>query len=359
MDYSKFKENFVEDVKRDLYESGIAAVEISTYRMEKMNETYDAMSVRPEGGSIGVNFRIENYFEAYADGIPYQDVVKKAVLDIDEAVIDMPEFDLKLLGDYEKVKEKLSLEVVSAERNAEILKTVPHKLIEDMAVVYKINLELGQKEGATALVNNFMLEMYGVSADELHRDAERNAAIIKPVILRGIGAMMKSMMSPEEADFFDVQDRGDDEVMYVATVPDKTKGAGVLAYDAFMDFAANRLGGDFFVLPSSVHEILLVKDDGSMSYRELKEMVVEINASEVSPEEQLTDSVYHYDSKNKVFELGEKFEKRRNQELVSGKAEKNSVLKDLKEKQTAVNEKPVEAKEIKNPVSKNRGGKEL
>lgn len=359
MNYSKFKESFIEDVKKELYESGIAAVEITTYQLEKMNEAYEAMSVRPEGGNIGVNFRIENYFNSYGNGIPYKEVVEKAVSDIDEAIIDMPEFDLKLLGDYEKVKEKLSLEVVSAERNAEILKTVPHKLIEDMAVVYKINLELGQKEGATALVNNFMLEMYGISADELHRDAERNAAIIKPVILRGLGAMMKSMMSPEEADFFAVQDHGIDEIVYVATVPDKIKGAGVLAYDTFMDFAANRLGGDFFVLPSSVHEILLVKDDGSQSYGELKKMVVEINASEVTPEDQLTNSVYHYDSKNKVFELGEKFEKRRNQELAAGRAEKNSVLKDLKEKQSAVNEKAVEAKEIKNPVSKNRGGKEL
>lgn len=47
--------------------------------------------------------------------------------------------------------------------------------------------------------------------------------------------------------------------MYVASVPDKISGAGVIAYQHFMNQAAERLGGNFFVLPSSIHEIILVK----------------------------------------------------------------------------------------------------
>ena len=72
--------------------------------------------------------------------------------------------------------------------------------------------------------------------------------------------------------------------MYVASVPNKTAGAGVLAYQEFMDQAAERLGGDFFILPSSIHEVLLVPDDGAKSFHELQAMVREVNATQVSPE---------------------------------------------------------------------------
>ena len=102
----------------------------------------------------------------------------------------------------------------------------------------------------------------------------------------------------------------ENEPLFVATVPDKVQGASVLAYQNFMEQAAERVGGDFYVLPSSIHEILLVRDDGSMNRADLEDMVRTVNATEVQPEDILTDSVYHYDSKDKVFELAEKYEER-------------------------------------------------
>ncbi len=359
MNFQNFKEQFVEDVKRYLYENGKEDVRIEVNQVDKMNQSYEAMTVVPEGSAIGINIPIKDYFKAYEDGIAYHNIVEKISADIVEHIAKMPEIDLTFLRDYEKVKERLSIEVVSAERNAEQLENVPHKLMEDMAVVYRINISLGHAEEGTVLVNNHLLESYGISPEQLHTDAEKNSAIIKPIILKGIGDVMRSMMSPEEAELFGVDELEADEILYVATVPDKIKGAGVLAYDGFMDYATQKLEGDFFVLPSSVHEILLVKDDGSMSYQELQALVKSVNATEVSPEDQLTNSVYHYDSKNKMFELAEKYEMRLNQEIAVGKAERKSLIKNLNEKQAAVNEKAVVSKEIKKPSEKNRGGNEL
>lgn len=62
----------------------------------------------------------------------------------------------------------------------------------------------------------------------------------------------------------------EDEKIYVATVPDKVHGAGVLAYQNFMDQAAERAGGDFFILPSSIHEVLIVPDNGEMGLKDLE-----------------------------------------------------------------------------------------
>lgn len=127
--------------------------------------------------------------------------------------------------------------------------------------------------------------------------------------------------------------------MYVATNEDKVQGAAVMFYPDFMDQAAKELGGDVFVLPSSVHEVLILPDDGSMSVDELRDMVTTINATEVSAQDRLADSVYHYDAATRVFELGEKFEERQAQKE-STKEERSSVLKDLKDKKQDMDLKP-------------------
>ena len=77
-----------------------------------------------------------------------------------------------------------------------------------------------------------------------------------------------------------------------------------------MEQAAETLGGDFFVLPSSVHEVLLIPDDGSMELSYLEQMVRDVNQQEVAPEERLSDNVFHYDSEAHIFENAHTFEAR-------------------------------------------------
>ena len=150
----------------------------------------------------------------------------------------------------------------------------------------------------------------------------------------------------------------EDEQMFVATVPDKVHGAGVLAYQDFMDKAAEKVGGDFFILPSSIHELLIVPDNGKMDLKELEAMVKEVNATQVAPADKLTDSVYHYDSKEKIFELGEKFVERQNQrEEATEKEEKGSVIGELKEKKEEVAKAP--KKENIDKGEKAKGGEAL
>ena len=155
--------------------------------------------------------------------------------------------------------------------------------------------------------------------------------------------------------------------MYVASVPDKTHGAGVLAYQDFMDQAAERAGGDFFILPSSIHEVLIVPDNGRMDLQSLENMVKEVNATQVQPSEKLTDSVYHYDSKEKVFELGEKFVQRqalkkheRTDDKEAGEktsGDKRSVMDDLKAKKEKAARQP--KKEAPEKGSRAKGGDAL
>ena len=98
--------------------------------------------------------------------------------------------------------------------------------------------------------------------------------------------------------------------MWVATVEGGVNGAVATQIPEFMDQAAEKLGGNFFVLPSSIHECLFIKDDGEFQRAQLEEMVQSVNATEVSAADFLSDSVYHYDSEARVFEKATTFESR-------------------------------------------------
>lgn len=150
------------------------------------------------------------------------------------------------------------------------------------------------------------MEQFGVTHDQLREDALVNAPEIRPSEIRGMSVVMTEMMGPGMIPEIDPAD----EQMFVAGVSDNIHGAGVIAYPNFFEDAAEKLGGDFYVLPSSIHEVLLVRDNGEMTAKDLEAMVREVNATQVAPEEQLTDHVYHYDSKEHVFEMADKFEER-------------------------------------------------
>ena len=359
MDYEEFKEQFISAVKESLYEQG-SDMNVSVNEVKKLNESYEAMTVTPEGARVGVNIGIERFYDAYNEGRPFDEVVDKAVETINHGINERPDFDIDSFTDYSQMKEKLAMEVVSAETNKEMLENVPHKDLEDMAVVYRFVLSSDDEGRASILVTNQILESMGVTPEQLHADALEIAPQIKPAEIRGMSEVMAEMMGMEQAEALGIMPmRPEDEQLFVATVPDKTHGAGVLAYQNFMDQAAERVGGDFFILPSSIHEVLIVPDNGRMDLKELEAMVRDVNATQVAPADKLTDNVYHYDSKEKIFELGEKFVERQNEreEVTAEKDEKPSIIDDLKAKKEEVAKIP--KKDAIDKGAKAKGGEAL
>ena len=199
------------------------------------------------------------------------------------------------------------------------------------------------------------MEQFGVTHDQLREDALVNAPEVRPSEIRGMSVVMTEMMEPGMIPEIDPAD----EQMFVASVSDNIHGAGVIVYPNFFEDTAEKLGGDFYVLPSSIHEVLLVRDNGEMTAKDLEAMVREVNATKVAPEEQLTDHVYHYDSKEHVFEMADKFEERQaERDAEEQDADKSSLLDDLKAKKEEV-AKEVPEKHVKDAVKKSRGGEAL
>ena len=355
MDFEDFKKILVEDIKNELEHRGRTNMEVSSVHVEKLNESYDAATVKEKDSHIGVNVNLNRLFDQYkANEITVTEAIFHAADIAENGLKDTPQFDVNSIADYSQMKDKLSMEVVSAEKNAEMLGTIPHEEMEDMAVVYRLILGENESGRGTVLVTNNLMEQFGITQEQLHADAMENAPEIRPSENRGMSEVMNEIapgMAPEIAP--------EDEQMFVASVPDKINGAGVIAYPNFMEDAAQKLGGDFYVLPSSIHEVLLVRDNGQMTAKELEQMVKEVNSTQVSPDEQLTDHAYHYDAKAHVFEMADRFEARQAEmDAEEHGADKDSVLEDLKAKKDEAAKQSPE-KHAKDVVKKSRGGEAL
>ena len=97
MDYETFKEKFVEDLKDKLYEQG-AEVNVSVHNVNKLNESYEAVTVTPEGSNIGVNIPIDKFYDAIESGKTYDEVVDKAVDVVTNGISQRPDFDIDSLS---------------------------------------------------------------------------------------------------------------------------------------------------------------------------------------------------------------------------------------------------------------------
>ena len=207
---------------------------------------------------------------------------------------------------------------------ADILDHAPHIIKEDLAITFHIMLDQSEAGAATTMIKDQMLEAYGVDLQQLYQDALHNSPVIAPAQIENMGEVLGRMMledmkaagAPAEVIQEmekDMQETSRDNPMTVITNDRSTDGAAAIFYPGVMDQVGERLNGDYFILPSSVHEILVVPDDGNISFRELKDMVKEVNRTQVAPEDLLTDQVYHYDTADRIFEKAGTFAERKKQ----------------------------------------------
>ena len=359
MDFETFRENLARDIKETLEARTGTDFEVEHRTAEKVNGNYEAIVVKPADSEVGVSLNASTLYKDYQSGVSYETIAKGATDLADRSLRNQPEFDVDSFKDYDKMKGSLAMEVVSKERNAELLDTVPHKDIEDMSVVYRFDLGETSAGPGTILVTNQMLENYGITADQLHADAMKTAPEVRPLVIEGMCEVLAKQMGVQDLEMLGLNIPPEQEQIFVASVEGNVHGAGVLAYENFMEKASERVGGEsFFILPSSIHEILIVPDNGIMDLRHLESMVREVNATTVDPSEKLTDNVYHYDAKEKVFELGEKYVERQAAKEARGHeaSEKKSLLGDLKAAKDEASKTPHKDADI---GEKSKDGKSL
>ena len=292
------------DIAKDAAKTRHPEADVTIQKVEKLQgESYVGLSVRPEGQNAAVTMNLHDLHDQVVENPKRLAAVMSEFLSgLDKAISQIPQVDTKQFTEYENVKGNLMMQVIPVEPNKEKLEQVPHKIIEDIAVVYRIDVSDSRHHNASVLVTNQMMEHFGITPEQLHQDAVASQMAHRPPTLKNMSEMMAEM----SGGMMDMPE----SPMWVATVEGGVHGAAAVQIPEFMDQAAEKLGGNFFVLPSSIHECLFIKDDGEFQRPQLEEMVQSVNATEVSAADFLSDSVYHYDSEARVFEKATTFESR-------------------------------------------------
>lgn len=202
------------------------------------------------------------------------------------------------------------------------MKGKPFTPCGDLAAHYRLQLMEGSEGTASAVITDGMLETWGITKEQLHQDAVAAESVRNPVRFYSMEDVMNEFMAPVRAEnLFDRDGPLDMGPMplYVLTNASKVNGSGVLAHEGVLEKIGDLMGQDYFVLPSSVHEVLIMPGNGEMQTKELENMVREINATQVAPDEVLSDKVQYYDREAK--NLGRKQEKGLLAQLAENKAQ--------------------------------------
>ena len=200
-----------------------------------------------------------------------------------------PEFDMESFINWEQAKLRICMRLVNREKNEELLKDIPHVAFLDLELVFYYLIPIEARFGnASILIHNAHCAAWRITTEELYRYAKDNTKHLNRPRIVPMSEILMEMGGP---DF--VQDNV--LPMWIMTNENKYYGAVGLYYaDIIREFAKDR-GKSLYVLPSSVHEIILLEDNGNDNSENLRKMVKEVNATQVAEEEVLSDSVYYFD----------------------------------------------------------------
>ena len=295
-------EAFAEAVKSAVKATLDDKCEVNIEKITKNNGVeLTALIIRDDEENLSPTVYLDRVFEQYLSGNITIEGTRDSVLDVYRNT-DKPNLGSISPFDYEACKDKLFFKLVSAEKNKNLLDTAPCiNVCGDLMMSFHILISKDPDGIQSVTVKNDMANTWGTTAKELQEVAVSNT----PKLFKGKIQSMTSVLmdffcdSLDEAgcsnEFFDMMvDSNDVMPMYICTNDCGCFGAGVIMYPELLKEFANRIGSGFYILPSSIHETILVPFSEDMDTDELRNMVQEINRDHVADVDVLSDEVYLY-----------------------------------------------------------------
>lgn len=312
MEFEAFKNTIMDLVSKEVEDRGLEGISMKLTTVESPDGMTDRLMVSVDDSKMSMAFRLKEIYQSVEDGEDIDHAVYKMVNTIEDNIsfVKEKEQDVKsFISDYEKVKDNTYLRLIPGD--SPILKSTPHRMIEDMALVVNVHLDSFSDEHGKScvVVTKPLMEMYGIDEAQLFADAEKNSLANEPIVFKPLLDMVKDLISKDEIP--NPEDVG--IVTYIATNQSGFQGAAVAGYPDFCEKAAEAIGGSFYMLPSSVHEFILIKDDGTPKAKDLNRMIKNVNETVLEPRDVLSAQCYHYDAKAKVLETGLNYAQRTQQ----------------------------------------------
>ncbi|MDE7477498.1 MAG: hypothetical protein K2M91_06055 [Lachnospiraceae bacterium] len=243
---------------------------------------------------------LENYYEAYASGTAtLTDIVVNVVNTYNRNKVSQY-VNVRYLLNYENVKKRIVYKLINAEKNKGLLEDVPHKDFLDLSIVFQCLVSLEEiGEEALILINNTHSGIWNVSVEELYQAAMENTHRLCPYEIKDITDVLCEIMveeNPEEFSCNDFMAQFSESIpLYALSNKSRVNGAACMLYPNLIQDFADIAGSSLYIIPSSIHELLLLPSKYAERSNEIKDMIKMVNDTQVKTEEVLSYSLYFYD----------------------------------------------------------------
>lgn len=300
-------ENFANDIANELKKE-FPGADIKVQEIPKNGEVLTGITVLAEGKSVSPTIYINDFYDDYVDGRSIEEIAETITDIAKDSLANMPEIKLPDIMNWNEMQDQVVARIVGNEGNEQYLAgkvSTKDEFLPDISYIYGVNLDVGDNKGFIAITNN-IFDTWNIDKETLHEVALENTFDKLQPEIKSMNEIIAEMMGMDVEDMSMIP--GMDEntpPMIVVSNEDRAFGAVSIFHPEVQEELADRIGGDFFILPSSVHEVIVVPADPER-IEEFKDMVYSVNQEQVAPQERLSDQVYAYDSKNQELCLAEK-----------------------------------------------------
>mgnify|MGYP004651002579 FL=1 len=351
LNFKEFQEYIKSNVK-DYLPENYKDADIQFRDVVKNNDVHlTGVMIKRENETVTPNIYINELYEKYSSGMNLDEIVGDiADLRIEHDPPEEAQSISSIFTNYEMVKQRLEIHLCDMELNRDKLKNQVYTEQGDFAATYHIKIGGdGMLRGSVAVTPN-LLKSWGITMEQLREDSLR-AEHSKGAVFMDIEALVvEKMLGLKPINLLDKQndiiDNGDGFSFYSLTSEDYRYGASMILREDVMDKVSKLMGGDFYIVPSSIHETLIVPTTTQMTLEDMSIMVQDVNKEAVEPEDKLSDKVQFYDSKAMVIENAKKRESRLAKEKASTK--EAGIHKKLQENRQKNMKVPSEGKRTSN-----------
>lgn len=303
-------EEFLTYVQKGLTEITGEEGKVSISHVIKNNGVeLDGLIIMMKDSNISPTIYLNQYYEEYCEGRPMNQILD-TIIEIYDENKDKVTICADFFMNFENIKEQIVYKVINYSQNQKLLQKVPHKKILDLAVVFYCLLEQGETGNATALIYNSHMETWHVEDSKIYEIALENTPRLLKSDIKKMADIIKELfmqendMSEEVCSKILEDMKGDKQAdMFVLTNQSRINGAACMLYDNVLHDFAEAINSDLYILPSSIHEVIIVPKINNLEKNELREMVKEVNAEGVANDEILSDNVYVYNRMDHIISL--------------------------------------------------------
>ncbi len=265
--------------------------EVQYKEVGKLNgaKHYGLIILEP-GSNVAPTLYLEPFYDMYLYTKNWQGTIKQIIAAY-QADSFPKRLDMGWFKNFENVRELIFYKLVNFEANKALLADIPYTRYLDFAIIYYVLYENDELGDGSILIHNSHLEMWDCTTQDLSGLAEKNTPRLYPIAV----STMENVLQECKADTEELPPSEETPVpMYIMTNEAKVGGAITILYpDALKNFAG-RIHSDVVILPSSVHEVILLPLQEEEGFQEFRNMVCDVNRSHLAREDFLSDNVYLY-----------------------------------------------------------------